>query len=286
MNVGKRQCGFSFIETIIAATVLSVAVIPILGGFYQASRNQRFALVNYRAQSYAQSLLIEAEAALSRSSAPDSSDDIRLLIDGFDKNYDTDSFLFRVSMHSYPDGESSVYSDSESLAVVPPSPILTSDMPVFAVQPNAATGSVYTINYDYDNGFDPGGFTGGAPGAPGAPGVPGAVTIAGSNGNYILTAYVPDITAAINIIETGAGNGSADTLNILCINKSSGTIFIDFYSDNDAAFSKINLSYINAPSITTRFMKNPSKRKTFLLTAEVFNKDTKLIKRLTRVVNQ
>jgi len=58
MDKKKRSGGFSYIEALIAAAIVSLGVIPALSGFYAASANQRYAADRYEAAVRAEHLLM------------------------------------------------------------------------------------------------------------------------------------------------------------------------------------------------------------------------------------
>jgi len=135
--------GMSYIEVLMAAALLSIFIVPVLSGFFNASRNQRYALTAYEASLYTANLLTEAGAGISS----DSDNFASILRNpAFSDEYKTDIYDYCLYVYSRrADGL-----NLEFFAATNPDSEPSTAMPIFSgdIFPQSTVRQI-TTNTDY-----------------------------------------------------------------------------------------------------------------------------------------
>jgi type II secretory pathway pseudopilin PulG len=96
-----NQRGITYLEVLIAAALLSIVMMPVLSGFFNAMQNQRYARAAYEASLYAANLLTEAGEGVMPGGGGLAS---ALGNPAFDDEYKTDAFDYRLSVYEHRAG--------------------------------------------------------------------------------------------------------------------------------------------------------------------------------------
>lgn len=101
-----NQRGFSQIEVLMAAIILSVIMVPVISGFFQAGQNFQYAYDYYRANLEAQHVLEQGQAFISRKkdlSEYQNRDDIFEVISS--DSLSVSDFEYALALYKLSDGE-------------------------------------------------------------------------------------------------------------------------------------------------------------------------------------
>ena len=112
----SRRKGFTYIEVIIATTILAILAIPMSGSFYQAVQNQRFALDYYIGYLHSQNIADDLSDILSNGFDAETLD--QYFDDGI-QQYDLEHYTYHIYVSTLH-GESLLYFQAgEAAAPIP-----------------------------------------------------------------------------------------------------------------------------------------------------------------------
>ena len=119
--------GMTYLEVLMAAALLSIIMVPVLSGFFNAAQNQRYAQMAYEASLYAANMLTEAGAGIIKSG-----DGFAAVLrnPAFDTEYRTDEFDYLLYVYeSGLDGLSLIFfaATEQSAAPDAPAPVFAGD---------------------------------------------------------------------------------------------------------------------------------------------------------------
>lgn len=255
------QKGFSYIEALIAAALLSIMLVPVLAGFLQSKRNSQFAMDVYRADLLAKSLLLDSQKAV-RLGRWGEADSFEAWIDGLDDIYDRDSFDYAVFVQPIGDLDGGFALSTHGGSIE--APALSGDTAFMLAPVTVVDG--YDEAFAYDNGF-----------------ITHAGSIAEVEGDRCRLLYVGDTRVRFEV-----GRCERD-LTVDIHNPYNHVAALDIYVEERAALGHIKIKYSGHAGTIVRFFDHQQFEVgepvpgVFVIAVEVLTKDGKLLRRLEGV---